>query len=1118
MNDHHEKTHVKTNSNTDSTCFSFNMIDRSIIEDLIKCDICNIMFDLNSHAPLMLKCGHTFCKRCISYKVNNPDKNINRCCPLDKKKNVMGLDSAIPNLKLETIIKKITNVSILNAKKNMVYSKPAKNTISPIKLQNTNNVLNFMNNCYINNTHNNVNVNINNNIKYNDINNINNVNITNKGKEPNIQPNSMKTKINLNVNTNKKNQAINKPNSVNIVNTNKNKITSLTSINNLNVNNTNNVKVNNDDNNKLNLINNNLPSNGQTQTISSEINETLNTPKIGEGINIEENFNKGMINETIDTIPFCEEKIGDTSFGGDINELLLKSNTQKKVFINEETMNEEFNSSLKELNLMGNHDSLNISLTNSKEDNNNNLNIFTINKANILDKQNTHQIRTIYDKIKTKMNIDQKDKNGNNNIINNISNSIIIINDDNINNINIITDNSSSQSQEKVLRNNGVVGEQLKIKNNNLNPNINLEIKNIENNENDLLKINQINLNKNNFFLNEPNIKINQVINKNMNMNLAKDLKATDNINNHNDRFSANVKISKIGIHKHVHSNSDDYNEEKNKQYLKNYADAENKQMTINAKKSSEKKINEEIKYQKIVENQNPNINLNLSFESGSNSNSFKKKLYSPSTNLSKSFVNLSGNNLEDFDDKINEEKLAEIEKMKKNLDNNKCMTINTIKSTKTKIEKIKNNIHTDKSIKKIKGNREIKENNNQIQPMVTAKKKSSNNNIYNKNLLTEIKSTQKDNNVIININNTNNNIETEKDNNPNILSNNQNINKNANNIINNNINVTKSSKVIENKLMKKNSKTNETYKRLKSEFDIVNKNTSINNTNSNIHTLNNTSASSTISITNNISNKFRKKQEEAFQNYFKSPKYKTDLEKAKIKIFQNNDFFIGILDQEGKFPLKGILISSNGDYYDGEFVNGKKEGEGKLIYSNGNRYEGTFLGGFPNGKGKIIQTDNDIYEGEWKNGKINGQGIRLHSNGDKYVGNHLNDVRSGKGLYLFKNGDVYNGNWVNGKANGKGVLKFRNGDTYDGEFKDNCICGKGTFKKKSGDIYTGEFQLGLINGFGKYVNTIGEQYIGEFKSGKKNGIGKLYNKDGKLIQSGNWVNDTFLGNVKYAK
>ena len=58
MFEHHEKTHIKTNSNTDSTGFSFNsfnMIDKSIVEDLIKCDICNKTFDIAFNALLVLK-------------------------------------------------------------------------------------------------------------------------------------------------------------------------------------------------------------------------------------------------------------------------------------------------------------------------------------------------------------------------------------------------------------------------------------------------------------------------------------------------------------------------------------------------------------------------------------------------------------------------------------------------------------------------------------------------------------------------------------------------------------------------------------------------------------------------------------------------------------------------------------------------------------------------------------------------------------------------------------------------------------------------------------------------------------------------------------------------------
>ena len=45
----------------------------------------------------------------------------------------------------------------------------------------------------------------------------------------------------------------------------------------------------------------------------------------------------------------------------------------------------------------------------------------------------------------------------------------------------------------------------------------------------------------------------------------------------------------------------------------------------------------------------------------------------------------------------------------------------------------------------------------------------------------------------------------------------------------------------------------------------------------------------------------------------------------------------------------------SNGDVYDGEWINDQKSGYGKFIFANGNQYTGEFLNSKKHGKGVFI-------------------------------------------------------------------------------------------------------------------------------------------------------------------
>ena len=264
-----------------------------------------------------------------------------------------------------------------------------------------------------------------------------------------------------------------------------------------------------------------------------------------------------------------------------------------------------------------------------------------------------------------------------------------------------------------------------------------------------------------------------------------------------------------------------------------------------------------------------------------------------------------------------------------------------------------------------------------------------------------------------------------------------------------------------------------------------------------------------------NISLTTKKKFDEFFQNSINGNLTFDILNSSSnisVILTSNNNLFIGELDpSNSQNPKKGILLSQNMDYFEGEFIMGKKEGKGKLLYNNGTEYTGNFRNNKPDGYGQLTQENGEIYQGEWKDGKINGHGTRFHKNGDKYIGNYINNIRNGYGVYIFSNGNTYEGNWIKGKANGKGIFKYNNGNIYEGEFKDNLIEGKGKLILKNGDIYEGQFVNGTLHGEGYYINKEGEKYIGGFYNGKKDGKGILQDKDGNVIKEGFWKMEEFI-------
>ena len=95
--------------------------------------------------------------------------------------------------------------------------------------------------------------------------------------------------------------------------------------------------------------------------------------------------------------------------------------------------------------------------------------------------------------------------------------------------------------------------------------------------------------------------------------------------------------------------------------------------------------------------------------------------------------------------------------------------------------------------------------------------------------------------------------------------------------------------------------------------------------------------------------------------------------------------------------------------YYKGEYnYKGERHGKGTYEYKL-SKYKKTDL-------------ENAKYEGDWVEGKREGKGVMTWKNGNKCDCEWKNDKRHGKGTLTYSNGDKYEGEWKNGKKDGKGI------------------------------------------------------------------------------------------------
>ena len=189
--------------------------------------------------------------------------------------------------------------------------------------------------------------------------------------------------------------------------------------------------------------------------------------------------------------------------------------------------------------------------------------------------------------------------------------------------------------------------------------------------------------------------------------------------------------------------------------------------------------------------------------------------------------------------------------------------------------------------------------------------------------------------------------------------------------------------------------------------------------------------------------------------------------------------------------------------------------GRKKKVYRDGNKYDGDFVEDKRQGKGTYIRvTDKATYTGEWYNNVRHGYGVEeipSKEGTQRYEGEWKEDKRCGFGKILYANGDRYEGEWLDNLKHGQGKFYYTNGNFYEGGWLSNKKEGVGTYIFANGTRYDGELKNDKINGRGICHHADGETYEGEYREGKRHGRGRCVLPDG-TVQDGYFENGKFVG------
>jgi teichuronic acid exporter len=108
--------------------------------------------------------------------------------------------------------------------------------------------------------------------------------------------------------------------------------------------------------------------------------------------------------------------------------------------------------------------------------------------------------------------------------------------------------------------------------------------------------------------------------------------------------------------------------------------------------------------------------------------------------------------------------------------------------------------------------------------------------------------------------------------------------------------------------------------------------------------------------------------------------------------------------------------VYPDGTQYYGPVENGlPASGRVTMVFPTGNRYDGELIDGRRNGCGTLTFTSGKSYTGQFQNDLFHGWGEWQQESGNRYIGEFQNNKCNGIGTYIFADGSSTSGNWKEG-------------------------------------------------------------------------------------------------------